>query len=251
MSILSTDLVAYLSANVPVADSGTVGGAIDTLRRADYTQLTQAGGELVKFVSSNAGDTSGSGKTATLVGRKTDGTLATETINLNGTTPVNSTNTYERILSVDLAATCAGTITVSGNTSTTTFRVIPIGERGFKAIFQQNASDPATQKDYYQKFFWKNTNGTLALTVAQVVENADPSAVVTHGLGAGLDDVLTSANRVTAPAGVTFANTAALVPNSQNLSSGSAIGVWLHLTLAAGNAALKTTYTSEIDGQTT
>lgn len=103
----------------------------------------------------------------------------------------------------------------------------------------------------YQKFFWKNTNGTLALTSATIVENADPSGLIDHGTEGTLSDSNTTTNRLTAPGGITFASTAANVANSQSLSSGSAQGVWLRLSLATGNAAVKTTYTSEIDGQTT
>src|SRR5436305_1791942 len=88
------------------------------------------------------------------------------------------------------------------------------------------------------------------LTSSTVVENADPSGKITHALDAANDATTSTANRVTSP-GFTFDNTAKTVPNSQNLSSGSAVGLWLLLTLAANDAALKTTYTSEIDGQTT
>jgi hypothetical protein len=246
MSIASTDLVFYNSANMTVDSSSTTGGAIDTLRRPDFTQISSA--EKIDFVSSAAGDTS---QTLTLTGRLADGSLASETLNVNGTTTVSSANTYERLLKAELSATCAGTLTVKGHTSLTTFRVIPIGERGFQAIFQQLASDPVSTTLWYEKFFIKNTNGSLALTSSVVKENADPSGDVDFGLASALNDSATTTNRTTAPGSITFASTAVNVPNSQNLSSGSAIGVWLRLTLAGGAAALKTTWTGEIDGNTT
>jgi hypothetical protein len=168
---------------------------------------------------------------------------------VNGTTNVVTTNTYERILKVEASATFVGTVTVE-TTGAVLIRTIPIGERGFMAIFRQLASSTSTTYDAYCKFFWKNTNGTLALTSATVVENSDPSAKITHALDAAIDATTSVANRVTTP-GFTFDNAAKNVPNSQNLSSGSAIGVWLLLHLLANDAALKTTYTSEIDGQTT
>src|ERR1043166_6881482 len=247
MSIVSSDLVAFASANMPSDDASTVGGAIDLLRRIDFTQM--ASNDTVRVVSSSSGDTT---QTVTITGRKADGSLASEVLNLNGTTVVTSSNTYERLLKAEMSATAAGTVTVARTTGPTTIRTIPIGERGFMAIFRQLASDPSSTVTRYGKFFWKNTNGTLALTSSQVLENADPSAVITHALDTALDASTSASNRTVAPSGPTgFASTAANVPNSQNLSSGSAIGVWLKLDLAAGNAALRTSYTSELDGQTT
>jgi hypothetical protein len=245
MSIVSTDLVAYATANMPATDSGTNGGAIDATIRVDFTQISSA--EVVKFTSTSASDT----QNCTLVGRKADGSIASETFALTGTTAKLSSNTYERILSVTLASAAIGTITVAGNTSSTTFRTIPVGEKGFRAIFQQIASSPSGTITRYAKFAWKNTNGSLALTSAQVLENSDPSGLIDHGLEGTLSDSTTATDRTTAPGGITFASTAANVANSQNLSSGAYQSVWLRIQLATNNAALKTTYTSEIDGQTT
>jgi hypothetical protein len=245
VSIVSSELILFASANMPNDDSSTSGGAIDTLRRIDFTQM--AANDTVRMKSSSTGDTT---QTGTVTGRKADGSVASETLTLNGTTNVTFANTYERILKFELSATCAGTITLERVTGSVLIRTVPIGERGFMAIFRQLASDPSTTKDFYCKCFWKNTNGSLALTVSSVVENADPSGKITHALDASLDASTSVANRVTSP-GFTFDNTAKNVPNSQNLSSGSAIGLWLHLALSANDAALKTTYTTEIDGQTT
>lgn len=243
-SIASSDLVQYAAANMPADDSSTAGGAIDTLRRIDFTQM--AANDTVRAVSSNAGDTS---QTLTITGRKADGSIASETLSLNGTTPVTSSNTYERLLKAELSATCTGSVTVARTTGPTTIRIIPAGERGFLAIFRQTASSPGGTIDVYGKFFWKNTHGTLALTVAVVKENADPDARVTHALAAALDDTATVANRLASP-GLAFDGSDKNVPNSQNLSAGSAIGVWLKLSLTTGDTAHRTTYTSELDGAT-
>jgi hypothetical protein len=243
-SIAASDLVLYNSANMPADDSATSGGAIDPLRRPDFTQMSVT--ETVRIVSSAAGDTT---QTVTITGRLADGTIASETLNLNGTTVVTSSNTYERLLKAEMSATATGTVTVARTTGPTTIRVIPIGERGFLAVFRQDASDPSSQKDYFVKVFWKNTHSTLTLTSAVVKENADPSTDISFALAAALDDSGSVANRVTSP-GLTFNSSDKNVPNSQNLTHGSAIGTWLNLTLAAGAAALKSTYTTELDGQT-
>jgi hypothetical protein len=244
VSVQSSDLVIYNALNNPTTDSATGGGAIDTLRRPDFTQMSST--EKIDVKSSNAGDTT---QTVTLTGRTSDGTLASETLTLNGTTIVTSANTYERVLIANLSATTTGSITVSGHTSSTTFRTIPAGERGFQAIFQQGASDPSVQKDYFNKVFIKNTNGSLALTSATVKENADPDARITFSLAASLNDSATITNRLTSPGG-SFTSGTQNVANGQSLSSGSAQGVWLDLTLPAADASHRTTYTLEIDGQT-
>ena len=245
-SIVASDLVFYNSANMTTDSTSLTGGAIDTLRRPDFTQMSGSA-ETIDLSSSNAGDTT---QTVTITGRLADGTLASETKTLTGTTIVTTTNSYERILKAELSATTTGNITVKGHTSATTFRIIPAGERGFQAIFQQLASSPSAGTDWYEKFFIKNTNGSLTLTSAVVVENADPSNVISFALAASLNDSATVANRTTSP-GLTFNSTSKNVPNSQNLTNGAAIGVWLDLTLATNNAALKTTWTGEIDGNTT
>lgn len=245
MSISASELVAFNAQSMPTSDSGTSGGAIDITRRPDFTQMSSS--DKVQAISSSAGDTT---QTITLIGRKTNGEVVSETLTLTGGTAVETTNTYERLLSAELSATCAGIITVRKKVGAVTIRTIPVGERGFAAIFQQCASDPSVQKDFYMKFFWKNTNGSLSLTSSVVKENADPDARITHALAAALDDSGSVANRTTSP-GLTFSGADKNVPNSQNLSPGSAIGTWLNLTLPAGDSAHRSTYTSELDGQTT
>lgn len=247
MSISAGELVFYNALDMTVDSVSTTGGAIDTLRRPDFTQIGGSA-EKIDVKSANSGDTT---QTVTITGRLADGSLASETLSLNGTTTVTSTNTYQRLLKAELSATCTGNVTVSGHTSSTTFRIIPAGERGFQAIFQQLASSAGSATDWYEKFFIKNTDGTLALTSSTVSINSDPQGVFKFGLAGSLNDSATTTNRTTAPGGITFATTTANVPNSQNLSSGSAIGVWMNLHLAAGNAAIESTVTMEIDGNTT
>lgn len=245
-SVAASDLVFYNSANMTTDSSSTTGGAIDTLRRPDFTQMSAS--DTVRIVSSAAGDTT---QTVTITGRLADGSLASETLPLNGTVVVTSSNTYERLLKAEMSATAVGTVTVARTTGPTTIRVIPIGERGFQAMFQQLASSTTGATSWYEKIFVKNTNGSLALTSATVTINADPQAVFTFWLAASLNDSATVANRTTAPGGSAFTTGPQNVANSQSLSSGSAQGIWMKLALAQNNAALKSTVTMEIDGNTT
>jgi hypothetical protein len=238
----ASDLVLYNSANMPDTDSGTAGGAIDALRRPDFTQL--AANDDIEALSSNAGDTT---QTLTIEGRDSQGRVVSETKTLNGTTAVifSTISVIERVLKAELSATTTGSITVRRSVAGATLRVIPAGERGFWMCFRKTASDPSVQKNFYAKLFWKNTHGSQAALSATVIQNADPDGIITHVLAAAVDDSVTTTNRVTAPSG-TFDDTNKTIPGT-DLASGSAIGVWLRQQLPAADAPHRTTYTSEID----
>lgn len=247
MSVVASDLVLYHAATQSDQDAITVGGAIDTLRRPDFTQVTA--GDTVEAISSAAGDTS---QTLTVEARKADGTVVSETKTLNGTTAIvfSVIAAVDRILKVELSATCAGTITVRKNSAGATYRVIPIGERGFSMVMRKGSSSTSGTVNYYAKTFWKNTNGTNALLAATITESADPAAVMTHGVATAVNDSGTTTNRQTTPAGVTIDGTSKTIPGT-DLAAGAAIGVWLNMTLATNNAAIRSTYTPQIAGSTT
>jgi len=117
-----------------------------------------------------------------------------------------------------------------------------------------NASAPPTgTRKYYEKVFFKNTHATLALTTAVIKEQADPSGKIAFMLPATLDDTGGNGggnNRQVAPAG-TFDSAQKNVANGGNHTQATAQGCWLELSLAAGDAAAKTTYTLREEGQTT
>lgn len=247
MSVVAADLVAYHAATQSDTDVGAVGGAIDLLRRPDFTQI--AANDDIEALSSSAADTT---QTVTITGRTASGAIVSETKTLTGVTAIifSTLGIVERVLTVELSATCAGTVTVRRSVAGATLRVIPIGERGFSAIIRKATSLTSGGVDYYAKFFWKNVNATFALLSALVSESADPTGLITHGLAASVDDSGTAATRLTAPAGVSFAGTAAAVPGT-DLAPTTAIGVWLKLALAINNAPINSSYTSQIAGSTT
>jgi hypothetical protein len=253
-SIVAADLVPYHSANQSDVDGSTVGGAIDTLRRPDFTQMTS--NDTIRAVSSSASDTT---QTVTVEARTASGTVVSETKTLTGTTAITfSVNaTVERVLKVELSATCVGTITIASTTGpgTNFSRVIAIGERGFSAIHRKGASSTSGTTNYYAKFAWKNTNGTNALLGATVSESADPTGLITHALETSVSGSGTATNRQTAPGAATAFGNAAITlttaTGTADLASGANIGVWLLLALATNNAAIRSTYTSQIAGSTT
>jgi hypothetical protein len=248
-SIVAADLVAVHSATQSDVDGSTVGGAIDLLRRPDFTQL--GSNATLEALSSSAADTS---QTLTLRCRTASGSIVSETKTLTGTTAVifSVNSTVERVLKAELSATCAGTVTVRVAVAGATVRVIPIGERGFSAIFREGSSSTGGAITYYAKFFWKNTNATNALLGANVSESADPTGLITHALETSVNGTGTTTNRQTLPAsGITaFGNTALNIPGT-DLAATATIGTWLLLSLATNNAAIRSTYTSQLAGSTT
>lgn len=253
MSVVASELIVYAAASMPDTDAGVNGGAIDPLRRLAFTQISA--NDDIEAVSSAAGDTT---QTVTVEGRNAAGAIVSETKTLTGTTAVifSTIGVIERVLKVEMSATAAGTVTIRRSPAGATLATIPIGERGFLAPFRKCASDPSVLKNYYCKCFVKNTNATLALLSAVVKQNADPSGKITHLLASAVNDSATAADRLTAPSAAntldpdTFDDTDKNVPGT-DLAAGAAIGVWLRLQLAAGDAALKSTYTLEINGQST
>jgi len=116
-----------------------------------------------------------------------------------------------------------------------------------------NASAPTSgTRKYYEKVFYRNNHGTLTLTSAQVIEQADPTGKVAFGLPATKNDTGGTGagnNRQVAPSGITFDSAAKNVPGT-TLEAASAIGVWLELSLAAGDTPLDSSVTMRLTGNT-
>lgn len=272
MSVVSSDLVIYGAANIAESDSGTMGGAIDTTVRYVFNSATLVNdptasggdGELT-VVSDNVADT----MNITVTGRNASGSIVSQTIALNGTTVVDiTTNTFERLLKVELASSAAGTVTLADNangagTIGNTIVTIETGVTEIRTPFYNVSADVSggSARTFYEKVFLKNNNSTNALLSTVIVESADPSSNVTFALEDAVDDTGTSTNRVTAPSaseiGASGFDSADKTMSTEtdastaDLAAGSAIGIWLALTLAAGASAAKTTYTLQAQGSTT
>jgi len=247
MPIASTDLILYAAANTPENDTVTAGGAIDALRRLDFTQI--AANDDIEALSDSAADT----MNATLTGRNAAGAIVSETKALTGITAIifSTAGILERVLKFELASAPAGNITVRRSVAGATVRVVPIGERGFEIFFYDSASESAGTTRY-QKGFYKNAHGSLTLNNAAVRISADPLAIMGFTLASSKNDAATSANRKTQPAvgdtdPDTFDDTSKTVP-AGTLEAASAIGVWVQMTLAADDTPKKSTFTLELSG---
>ena len=192
---VAADLQAFASLNMPDDDVGTSGGAIDLSTRVDFTPI--AANDDIEVVSDNVGDIS---QDCTIEVRKLDGSVDTELVTLNGTTPVvfATLGVIERILKCTLSAAATGIVTLQRSPSGATIRDIPAGETGFVRMFRKSASESgATLR--YEKLFWKNTHSTEALLTALVKQNADPSTKITHAVSLAVDDSVSVADRKTPP----------------------------------------------------
>lgn len=241
MSILTTDLVAYGAVNRPTDDVSLSGNSIDIQNRPVFTQLL-ANSTLV--YSSSAADT----RSITCSGRNAAGSLVAETVVLNGATAVSGSQVFERILVVTLnGVTGAQTVTIGGS-GVGNLGQIPPNENGFYCMFINSASQ-ASPVARYEKIYWQNKNATLTLTAAQIQLTADPSSKINIGLVAALNDATSVTNRLTVPGGISFVGVgvAQNVPTNQ-VPAGSACGVWIQQSLLAGDAPLKSTFTTQLSG---
>lgn len=247
MAVADSDLVFYLAANMPEDDTSTSGGAIDTAARLLDQQLGSS--DTVDVVSDGA-DT----RDVVITGRDASGSIVSETLTLNGTTPVTGSQTFERILKIVLSATDASrTVTVSdGDSGDGTLHTFNPNETDARILFY-DASSSSSQEVRYEKVFAKNENGSSALTNAEVQNTSDPESLFDIALAATKDDSVSVADRTTEPGAAdlvgewTAENTFIGVPTG-DLGAGEAIGVWFRMTLAADEAAGKNNVDPEIQG---
>lgn len=245
MPIVTADLILYASVDTPEDDAAQAGGAIDALRRLDFTQI--AANDDVEVVSDSASDTT---QNAEVDARNLAGAIVTESVGpLTGTTPVifSTIGVVERILKCELDATAVGIVTLQRSPAGLTVRDIPIGERGFEIFFYDSASESgATIR--YQKGFYLNNHGTLTLNNAQIQITADPEAIMDFALGTAKDDSETTTNRKTAPSAVSsFDDTQKSVPGT-TLEAASRIAVWIRMQLIADDTPKRNTFTLELTG---
>lgn len=244
MPIVAADLVAHIAVNNPTDDTSTGGGAIDTLGRPTFTQLTA--NALIAVISDGA-DT----RVVTIEGRNAAGAIVTEALTLNGAVEVVGATTFERINKITMAvADAARTVTVRQGAGGATRATITVNERFRHSHFQRSASEAALVLRY-DKHFWRNAHATLTLNDAKTRLSADPAARMRVGIAAAKGDTVTIVNRKTAPAAITFVddNVDQTVPTGA-LAAAEHIGLWVEQNLPANDPANRTTLTTQLSGTT-
>lgn len=244
MPIAASDLILYASADTPEDDAAQAGGAIDQLRRLDFTQI--AANDDLEVLSSAAGDTT---QNVTVDARSTAGAIVSESVLLTGTSAVifATIGVIERVLKCEMDAVAVGIVTLQRSVAGAVVRAIPIGERGFEIFFYDSASE-SSSTIRYQKSFYLNNHGSLTLNNAQIQLTADPEAIMDFALGTAKDDSETTTNRKTAPAAVSsFDDVQKSVPGT-TLEAASAIALWIRMQLIADDTPKRNTFTSELAG---
>ena len=245
MAVSGADLVVYMAMNKPTNDVSTAGGDINSSIRATFDDPSSAA--TIKFFSTSSSDT----QNVAVTGRVSAGTITTETIALSGTTTVTSSNTYERVLTCVLSSGAAGVVTASGN-SVNKLTDIPATESGFCRPFYDATASTSASKTLYDKVFVKNNNSTSTLSNATLIE---VSSGLYSSIQFGLENDKTSAqpisNRTSVPTGIGGgfgAGPSGMV--SDELTAGDYQGVWLQLSLSAGEAATNSYYEVQVSGTT-
>lgn len=236
MPVAASDIVYYGSATMAEDDVTTqIGGAIDLTTVITFTKLDADG--TVEVVSDNAGDT----MNLTVTGRKPDGTITSEVKALSGTTVVDFTTTFKRLLKAELSGVATGTVTLRKDGAAGDLMIFAPGVTTIRRPFYNVAADEAggAARTFYEKIFVKNNNGTDALIGAAVsfpVNVGSRVAWAVEGSLNGTDDNGVGNDRQTAPGGYTF-NTTTKNVFGDNLTPLAAQGIWMELSLAAGLAA--------------
>ena len=255
MALSNSDLILRCSASRPKDDVSTSGGAKDPDVRPTFTQL--AANDDLEVLSASAGDTT---PKMTVIARKPDGVIETSAATtLTGTSAVQIAGLSaadERVLEALLDADAAGVVTLRRRPGGATICDIPVGERGIHCMFY-NAASSAVATRRYEKTFWENVHGTLALTEARVRLTADPASVIkiavedAKGDSSSLSVRLESDtdNTLSSALGLTFVddNVYQSVPGGY-LGAGENIGVWLQMALTPDQAPVRSTATLEISG---
>ena len=244
MPVIASDLIELGAANRPEDDVSTSGGAIDTAARP---LDNQPGSAVDVEILSDGADTRG----FVLTYRNAAGSIQTWSPTLNGTTPVAlGSAVVARILKGELASGDASrTVTLRVVSGGATLHVFNPNETDAFTMFQRSSS-AATQQDFYEKTFIKNTNANTDLQDAEVTLISDPSAKFTVAVDATKDATTSVANRKTTPGLTEQDNGVAIAVPTGTLAFGEAIGVWRHMQLAADAAADMPTSQVQISGQT-
>ena len=112
MTVSQNELYFYGSANMPEDEASTVGGAVDTTKLVFFSDISPNG--LMDYVSSSASDTAA---VITVTGLDATGVSQAEAKTLNGTTLVNGSQTFERLMKgIASGTTAVGNIAAVSHT---------------------------------------------------------------------------------------------------------------------------------------
>lgn len=263
MALLASDLYAFDCLNNAEDDTSTVGGGIDVLGSLLDTASEPTGVDDGVVKSNNGGDTT---QTATLRYRGASGKIYSVSALLNGTGAVDLTIGQtepfpERVLEASVTATPAGNITFFAPANGTPIAQCANPHVGManvlnvRRMFNLSYSVVGGATVFYDKMFWRNNNGAdvppQVTAIGPVYRlTADPQTMIQQGIHTSKNDSATIANRLTAPAGVTFVDDNVDQTGPDLAGNADAQGLWIQMTVPSGHAAVKSTFTTQITAGT-
>jgi hypothetical protein len=210
MSVLPSDIVAYGSANMPEADSVTIGGAVDTTKRVAFYDITPSGN--VDVISTASADTA---TICRVYGRDGTGAIQNASMTLNGQTWVAGSQSFERLLYAALSGASAnGPVANPGGTAATGdivlaahAAVLPAGSNANDATIHTAQVGSANASGATPALF-KTALGDVAggpILAGQIIwirsgTGANQARQVIATTGYGTDIVAVSRNWTTVPA---------------------------------------------------
>lgn len=264
MSVISSDLKHYKSANNPSDDTSTVGGAISA------SEVGSSIGEIFHLrtaAEDEEGDTQYQYKKTFIK-------------NTNADTDYISAVVYLKNSLDDVSGEGEGVVSAASSSASdgSTKKIKVVGEDDEALVITEeielNGTSEVTGTETFSKVFWvelrlvsggalTNAAGDISIEVDGVGIGMIPTGyncaigIVDVGLAGTLDDTDTTDDAVTAPSGISFSKprteaTGIDVANSGTLSYGSGQGVWWRQTIEGGLApAADLNIVVRTDGETT
>lgn len=119
------------------------------LRHLESVQNQPSSASVVTLVSTSGADT-GSTYTVTIHGETSSGVMVSETLQANGTTPVNGTTSFLNITDVTLSIAFNGTLTLTSNSGAVTLLSLTAGQYGkkYQTLYMLTEPESADTVEY-------------------------------------------------------------------------------------------------------
>lgn len=258
MSLLSSNIVIYGSANMAESDSGTQGGTISTTTYVVFGNATVTNNidDSLNLEGLAVGD---AGKRVTVTGRSPAGLIVSEEFFLNGSIVDYGTVVFEKIYKITTSASTVNVVRIRKNSDNSIVMNVPATIRKVVRPFYGAVADKVggSTRTYYEKVFVKNNNSTDYLLDARFTDGGgDTNGYITFATENTVDGTASVTNRLTAPdssvLGTSGFSSSVKILNDEinvrDLASSTAIGIWLKLTLPAGSNAEEGTWTLNVSG---
>ena len=261
----ATGPLANPAGTAAVGDVAAMANTQTLSARTAQAGSAQATGVTPALFKLQAGD--GASVTLGMIIRTTGGTGPNQLRRVMATSGVSAGQYGTDIVAVNRAWTILPDATTTYEVATgMLFEILPNPVTSVVRAFATAASDivGGATRNYFEKCFFLNTDGTTAVTSATLIKQIDPAGLYAAS-GAfniapctALNDTNTITNRQTTPVTGVGAFSSGAAPQTVTLAAQTAAsnaaaqaqGFWMQLQLAAGAAPVNTTFDLRPSGQT-